>query len=91
VLIHPDDATRWGVRDGAKVILKNHRGRVTRIARLTADTRLGVLVAEGIFWPVDTDDTGVNDLTSQKLTDMGGGATFHETLVTIAEEGGLKT
>ena len=87
VLIHPDDAVRWVVRDGEKVILENHRGRVTRIARITADVRPGVLVAEGIFWPVDDDDVGINDLTSQKLTDMGGGATFHETLVTIAGEG----
>ncbi len=86
VLIHPGDASRWHVRDGETVILENHRGRVTRIARLTADVRPGVLVAEGIFWPVDADDTGINDLTSQKLTDMGGGATFHETLVTIAGE-----
>ena len=87
VLIHPDDAARWNVREGEKVILENHRGRATRIARLTDDTRQGVLVAEGIFWPVDADDTSINDLTSQKLTDMGGGATFHETLVTIAGEG----
>ncbi len=87
VLIHPGDAARWGVRDSEKMILENHRGRVARIARLTTDTRQGVLVAEGIFWPVDADDFAVNDLTSQKLTDMGGGATFHETLVTIAAEG----
>lgn len=84
VLIHPVDAARWSVRDGEKVIIENHRGRVTRIARLTTDTRQGVLVAEGIFWPVDEDDAGINDLTSQKLTDMGGGATFHETLVAVA-------
>ncbi len=89
VLIHPDDAARWGVRDGEKVLLHNHRGGSARIARLTDDTRQGVLVAEGIFWPVDADDTGINDLTSQKLTDMGGGATFHETLVAIATGGGL--
>ncbi|MFH0782333.1 MAG: hypothetical protein V2B20_10345, partial [Pseudomonadota bacterium] len=60
------------------------RGKVARIARVTADTRPGVLVAEGIFWPVDDDDAAINDLTSQKLSDMGGGATFHETLVAIA-------
>ncbi|MBU1567043.1 MAG: molybdopterin-dependent oxidoreductase [Proteobacteria bacterium] len=85
VLVHPADAARWDVRDGEKVILKNHRGKVARIARLTTDTRQGVLVAEGIFWPVDEDDSGINDLTSQKLSDMGGGATFHETLVAIEQ------
>jgi anaerobic selenocysteine-containing dehydrogenase len=84
VLIHPQDAAKWAVRDGEKIVLRNYRGRVARIAKLTTDTRPGVLVAEGIFWPVDADDSAINDLTSQKSTDMGGGATFHETLVAIA-------
>lgn len=83
VLMHPDDAATLGIQDGEEVILHNHRGRVVRHTRLTSDTRQGVLVATGIFWPVDQDDAGINDLTSQKLTDMGGGATFHETLVAI--------
>lgn len=87
VLMHPDDAIGYGIVDGEKVLLENHRGRVTRVARLTPDTRPGVLVAEGIFWPVDADDSAINDLTSQKQTDMGGGATFHETLVAITGEG----
>ncbi len=83
VLVNPKDAELWGVADGEEIVLGNHRGRVARLARVTSDTRQGVLVAEGIFWPVDGDDSGINDLTSQKLTDLGGGATFHETLVTI--------
>ncbi len=90
VLVNPVDAAKWGVLDGAEVILENHRGRVARIARLTSDTRQGVLVAEGIFWPVDADDCAINDLTSQKLTDMGGGATFHETLVAVVQAGGFE-
>ncbi len=86
VLVNPEDAASLGIRDGEKITLKNHRGKVVRIAKVTADTRPGVLVAEGIFWPVDDDDVGINDLTSQKLSDMGGGATFHETLVAIARQ-----
>lgn len=56
---------------------------------VTTDTRQGVLVAEGLYWPEfprqegSLIDGGINDLTSQKLTDMGGGATFHESLVAI--------
>jgi anaerobic selenocysteine-containing dehydrogenase len=89
VLIHPDDAHQWGVRDGEEIILANNRGKVRRIAQVTANTQQGVLVAEGLYWSVflerncDRIETGLNDLTSQKLTDMGGGATFHESLVTI--------
>jgi anaerobic selenocysteine-containing dehydrogenase len=87
VLVHPEDAITCKVRDGEQVILRNHRGSSIRVARVTADTRRGVLVAEGIFWPVNLDERGaggINDLTSQKLTDMGGGATFHESLVSLS-------
>ncbi len=54
-----------------------------------------MLVAEGIFWPVggnvgavgeEEAAGGINDLTSQKLTDMGGGATFHESLVSLTRK-----
>jgi len=41
------------------------------------------LVAEGIFWPVADDEGGINDLTSQQCSDIGGGAIFHESLVDI--------
>jgi anaerobic selenocysteine-containing dehydrogenase len=84
VLVHPDDAAAWKVDDGEMVILSNHRGSSRRIARVTTDTRPGVLVAEGIFWPVGEEDGGINDLTSQKVADLGGGATFHESLVAFA-------
>ncbi len=89
VLVHPEDAVIYRVQDGEAVVVENHRGRAKRIARITTDTAQGVLVAEGIFWPValgDRDDsiqTGINDLTSQKTADMGEGATFHESLVRL--------
>ncbi len=95
VLIHPEDALACGVHDGEAVILYNGRGRTRRLARVTHDTGRGILVAEGIFWPVEQSaepdevagamSGGINDLTSQKLTDMGRGATFHESLVAITK------
>jgi anaerobic selenocysteine-containing dehydrogenase len=88
VLIHPDDAAEYGVHEDEEILLVNFRGKTRRIARITTDTQQGVLVAEGIFWDANTSgnysgEGGINDLTSQKLTDMGDGATFHESLVTI--------
>ncbi|WP_169309236.1 molybdopterin-dependent oxidoreductase [Desulforhopalus sp. IMCC35007] len=88
VLIHPDDAARFNVKDGAMVIIANNRGRSTRKATVSQNTKKGVLVAEGLFWIPVEDSSGVaaggiNDLTSQKLADMGGGATFHECMVTL--------
>lgn len=91
VLIHPEDAAACGILDGDEVILQNGRGRTVRSAMLTTDTRKGVLVAEGIFWSVMSEGQkdvsgGINDLTSQKLTDMGNGATFHESLVSLSRK-----
>lgn len=88
VIIHPEDAARFNVEDEALVIIANNRGRSQRRARVSDDTQKGVLVAEGLFWSVADKNPGmraggINDLTSQKLTDMGGGATFHESLVTL--------
>lgn len=89
VLIHPDDATKYSVMDSEEILLLNYRGKTRRIARVTTDTQRGVLVAEGIFWAANEKQSrnmgegGINDLTSQKLTDIGGGAIFHESLVTL--------
>jgi anaerobic selenocysteine-containing dehydrogenase len=88
VLVSPEDAELYGVEDGSDVLLVNHRGSSRRIARVTTDTAQGVVVAEGIYWPVALAEgspvsTGINDLTSQKISDMGGGATFHESLVRL--------
>ncbi len=83
VLIHPEDAKEVCVARGDLVTLENFRGRTCRVANLTGDTRRGVLVAEGIFWQGKEDEGGINDLTSQNLADMGGGALFHESRVRL--------
>jgi anaerobic selenocysteine-containing dehydrogenase len=83
VLIHPDDAARRSIADGAPVRLTNLRGAVIRSARVSEDTRPGLLVAEGLYWPVDGQSGTINELTSQQCSDSGGGAIFHEALVDI--------
>jgi anaerobic selenocysteine-containing dehydrogenase len=90
VLVHPEDAAACNIEDGEEVLLQNSRGKTTRTAKITEDTQKGVLVAEGIFWSGaeagrEEGFGGINNLTSQKLTDMGGGATFHESLVSLAK------
>ncbi len=84
LLIHPQDAAALNIIDGKSVIVENHRGWTTRTARLTEDTQRGLLVAEGIFWESDSAKNAINDLTSQRLADMGGGATFHESRVRLS-------
>jgi len=83
VLVHPDDARLHSINDGEKVKIINHRGWSVRVARVTEDTGKGLLVAEGLFWESDTSATGINDLTSQKTTDIGDGPTYHESRVSM--------
>jgi len=84
VKIHPDDATEFGVDDGALVVLGNERGEVRLHATLFDGVCRGVLIAEGIF-PNHAHDggQGVNVLTGADQPAPFGGAAFHDNHVWI--------
>ncbi|MDQ4061253.1 MAG: molybdopterin oxidoreductase family protein [Pseudomonadota bacterium] len=84
VMIHPEDAARFGIADGDKVKLGNGRGVVTLHASLFDGVRRGVLVSEGI-WPNDAfeDGRGINTLTGADAVAPFGGAAFHDNRVWI--------
>lgn len=85
LLIHPIDATEHGIKNNDTVRVFNHRGETLRKAKVTEDTQPGLLVAEGLFWEaLSSSRSGINDLTSQKCTDLGEGSTFHESRVAMA-------
>ena len=82
VLIHPHDAQSRQIMSGDWVEIFNGRGKNIRKAMVSEKTQRGLLIVEGIYWEsADSGKTGVNDLTSQAATDMGGGSTFHESRV----------
>jgi anaerobic selenocysteine-containing dehydrogenase len=84
VLIHSQDAVATNICDNDEVEIFNHRGFNRRIAEVTDKTQPGLLVAEGIYWQTNaSQQTGINDLTSQAITDAGEGGTFHESRVAI--------
>jgi len=82
VLVHPSDAARAGVTDGARVRLGNTRGTVVVHARLFDGVREGVLVVEGI-WPnaAFEEGIGINALTGADPIGPVGGAAFHDNRV----------
>ncbi len=83
--MHPDDAEARGIADGETVTIRNDRGAMTLRALLSRRVRPGV-VAGSMSWNKSTaaeDKVGVNQLTSQRLTDLGGGPTFYSTLVRV--------
>jgi anaerobic selenocysteine-containing dehydrogenase len=82
VLIHPRDAEKRNISPGDMVKLFNDRGECRLYARITEDTRPGLLVAEGLHWPrLMPGGKGANQLTSQRLTDQGDTCAFHCSLV----------
>ena len=83
--IHPDDAAARGVRDGDRVRIFNGRGEFRAAARVSDRARPGVVVALSVWWKkLSPDGRNANEVTSQALTDMGGGATFYDCLVDVA-------
>jgi anaerobic selenocysteine-containing dehydrogenase len=63
----------------------NRRGEFHARAVVTDRVRAGVAMATSIWWrKLSPDGRNCNEVTSQALTDMGGGATFYDCLVEIA-------
>jgi anaerobic selenocysteine-containing dehydrogenase len=82
--IHPADAAARGIEDGCRVRAFNERGSCELWAVVTTRARLGVVVSPSVWWNKHSPGgANVNQLTSQKLTDMGGGATFYDALVEV--------
>ena len=78
VLIHPGTAAARKIISGDLVRVHNDRGECCLTARVTEDTRPGLLVAEGLRWPgFHQGGRGANQLTSQRLTDAGNTCAFH--------------
>ncbi|WP_207261815.1 molybdopterin-dependent oxidoreductase [Desulfovibrio sp. Huiquan2017] len=77
VLIHPETAAARSIAQGTTVRVFNARGSNTARAEITEDTRPELLVAEGLHWPNAVPGQGSNQLTSQRLTDMGNTCAFH--------------
>ncbi len=82
--IHPEDAADREIRDGDRVRIFNDRGSFTAKAKITENARPGVVVALSVWWKkLTSDGTNANDVTSQRLTDLGAAATFYDALVEI--------
>ena len=82
--MHADDAAARGVVDGAMVWVFNDRGRYQCKAEVSARARPGVVNGLGIWWrKLGPNGTNVNELTSQRLTDIGRAPTFYDCLVQV--------
>ncbi len=77
------DAELRNVSNGDAIRVFNDRGEIRLRAKVDGAVRPGV-VATRLGWPkLSEENMGVNALTSEKLTDMGGGPTFYSCLVEV--------
>jgi anaerobic selenocysteine-containing dehydrogenase len=84
VEINPIDAEKRNINDGDMVKIFNERGSCELTAVVSTRAREGVVVSPSVWWNKNSPDKkNVNQLASQKLTDIGGGATFYDVLVEI--------
>jgi anaerobic selenocysteine-containing dehydrogenase len=82
--IHPADAAQRGIVDGNQVRIYNERGSFMAKARVTDKARQGLVVGLSVWWKkFSADGKNANEVTSQRLTDMGKAPTFYDVLVQV--------
>src|SRR5262249_10650984 len=85
VEIHPSDAAARGIADGVTVRVFNDRGSYRCKAAVSERARPGVVNGLGVWWrKLGMEGRNINELTSQRLTDIGRGPVFYDCLVEVA-------
>jgi anaerobic selenocysteine-containing dehydrogenase len=84
VQMHAADAEARGIRSGDRVRAFNDRGSVLLRAEVDGVVRPGVVRVPSVRWARNSPDgRNVNALTSDRLTDLGGGPTFFSCLIQV--------
>jgi anaerobic selenocysteine-containing dehydrogenase len=82
------DAVARGISTGDQVRVYNDRGACLLRAQVDGVVRQGVVCAPAVRWARNAaDGRTVNALTSERLTDKGGGPTFYSCLVQVEKSG----
>ena len=81
--MHGIDATARAIVTGDEVEVFNGRGRLALKAVVNGHVGAGVVSARLDWNKLSADGGNVNALTSETLTDIGGGPTFYSTLVEV--------
>jgi len=85
--MHASDAAARGIQSGDVVRVFNARGEYRCKAEISRRARPGVVNGLGVWWrKLGLSGTNVNQLTSQNLTDLGGGPTFYDCLVQVVAD-----
>ena len=81
--LSPDDAAARSISEGDRIRIFNDRGELHLVARINSAIRPGVVAARLNWARLSAEANNINVLTSDRLTDLGAGATFYSTLVQV--------
>jgi anaerobic selenocysteine-containing dehydrogenase len=82
--MHTEDAKARNISDGDLVRVYNDRGSYELRASINDKPRRGVVVAPSVWWRKHAPDgRNANSVTSQRIADLGGAATFYDCLVEV--------
>jgi anaerobic selenocysteine-containing dehydrogenase len=86
--LHPDDAAVRGILANDQVRVWNDRGQCILAARVDDSVRPGVACAPAVRWSRRSPaKRNINAVTSDRLTDAGGGPVFYSCLVEVERIG----
>jgi anaerobic selenocysteine-containing dehydrogenase len=83
VMMHAVDAVARQIGEADWVEIYNARGKIRLRAHIDGSVPAGVVAASLNWNKLSTGGNNVNALTSERLTDLGRGATFYSTLVEV--------
>ena len=82
--MHPQDAAARGLQDREEVRVFNGRGQFVIPLKISQNVPPGTVATFWGWWDKLSDGKGnVNNVTSAKLTDLGGGGTFYDCRVEV--------
>jgi anaerobic selenocysteine-containing dehydrogenase len=85
--ISAQDAAERGIEDGSVARVFNQRGTYRCKVKVSERARPGVVNGLGIWWrKLGLDGKNVNELTSQRLTDIGRGPVFYDCAVQVSRD-----
>jgi molybdopterin guanine dinucleotide-containing S/N-oxide reductase-like protein len=85
--MHPTDAEARDIAEGDSIRIWNDRGALTLTAMMNSSLPAGVVTGQLDWAKLSGEGGNVNALTSERLTDLGRGATFYSTLVEVEKQG----
>ena len=84
IWLHAEDAEARGIANGDWVRVFNNRGSIRLKSNVNGKVSPGVVMTPSVRWgKLAGDKRNVNALTSERLTDLGGGPTFYSCLVQV--------